>query len=148
MSLKQRITDDMKAAMRSRDAARLSCIRMLLAAIKQKEIDDRVELNDTDVLATVERLVKQRRESIAQFQAAGRRDLVDAETFEVDVLTGYLPQRLSEGEIAADVATAVAETGAATARDMGKVMALLKMRLAGRADMSTVSSLLKARLGR
>ena len=147
MPLKDRITEDMKAAMRAKQAQRLSAIRLLLAAIKQKEVDERVELDDADVLAIVEKLIKQRRDSIAQFQAAQRQDLVDAETFELSLLQGYLPQQLSEQELQAHVAQAIAESGAATHKDMGKVMALLKPRLAGRADMGKVSAMVKGRLG-
>lgn len=146
MSLKARITEDMKAAMKAREAPRLSAIRMLLAAIKQKEIDERIELTDSDVLGVVEKLIKQRRDSISQYQAANRRDLVEAETFELNLLQGYLPQQLSEAEIADEVAKAIAESGAASAKDMGKVMSVLKGRIAGRADMSKVSALVKARL--
>jgi uncharacterized protein YqeY len=147
MTLKERITEDMKAAMRAKDAARLSAIRLLLAAMKQKEVDERVELADADVLGIVEKLIKQRRESIAQFETAGRSDLADAEKFELGVLTAYLPQQMSDAEIAAAVAAAVAELGAANVKDMGKVMAALRPRLAGRADMGKVSAQVKARLG-
>ena len=147
MTLKDRITEDMKAAMRAKDSQRLTAIRMLLAALKQKEVDERVTLGDGDVLAIVEKLIKQRRDSIAQYQAASRQDLVDAETFELGLLQGYLPQQLSDGEVQAEVAKAIAETGASGARDMGKVMALLKERLAGRADMAKVSGLVRSRLG-
>jgi uncharacterized protein YqeY len=147
MTLKERITEDMKAAMRAKDAARLSAIRLLLAAMKQKEVDERVELADADVLGIVEKLIKQRRESIAQFETAGRSDLADAEKFELGVLTAYLPQQMSDAEIAAAVAAAVAELGAASVKDMGKVMAALRPRLAGRADMGKVSAQVKARLG-
>ena len=146
MSLKARITDDMKAAMRARETARLGTIRLLLAAIKQKEIDDRVELDDAAVSSIVERLIKQRKDSISQFQAAGRDDLVAAEQAELVVLLAYLPEQLSAAEVEAAVAAAIAESGAASARDMGKVMGLLKPRLAGRADMGQVSALIKARL--
>jgi uncharacterized protein YqeY len=136
----------MKAAMRAKDGARLSAVRLLLAAMKQKEVDERVELADADVLAIIEKMLKQRRESIAQFEKAGRNDLAAAEKFEVGVLSGYLPQQLSEGEIAQAVAAAIAEAGAASARDMGKVMGLLKPRLAGKADMGRVSALVKSKL--
>ena len=146
MSLKARITDDMKAAMRARETARLGTIRLLLAAIKQKEIDDRVELDDAAVSSIVEKLIKQRKDSISQFQAAGRDDLVAAEQAELVVLLAYLPEQLSPAEVEAAVAAAIAESGAASARDMGKVMGLLKPRLAGRADMGQVSALIKARL--
>jgi uncharacterized protein YqeY len=136
----------MKAAMRARDSARLSAVRLLLAAMKQKEVDERVELADADVLAIIEKMLKQRRESIAQFEKARRNDLAEAEKFEVAVLSGYLPQQLSEAEIAQAVAAAIAEAGAASARDMGKVMVLLKPKLAGRADMGKVSALVKSKL--
>ncbi len=134
--------------MRARDAARLSAIRLLLAAIKQREVDERIELGDGEVVAVVEKMIKQRRESIAQFEKAARKDLVDAEKFELEVLSGYLPQQMSEAEIEAAIAAAVAESGAAGMKEMGKVMALLKPRLAGRADMAKVSGLVKTRLSR
>jgi len=146
MSLKVRITEDMKAALKARQAQRLSAIRLLLAAVKQKEVDERVELADTDVIAVIERLIKQRRDSIAQFSAAKRQDLADAETFELGVLMEYLPGQLSEEEVAAEVAAAMAETGAKSMPDMGKVMGVLKGRLAGRADIGKVSALVKSRL--
>ena len=146
MSLKARITDDMKAAMRAKDAARLGTIRLLLAAIKQKEVDERVELDDTAVAGIVEKLLKQRKDSINQFQAAGRDDLVAAEQSEVAVLQDYLPEQLSAAEVEAAVDAAIAESGAASPKDMGKVMGLVKPRLAGRADMGQVSALIKARL--
>lgn len=147
MSLKDRIQEDMKAAMRARDAARLSAVRLLLAALKQKEVDERVELADADVLAVIEKMVKQRRESIAQYEKAARQDLAEQERFEIGVLSAYLPQQMGEAEIEQAVAAAVAESGAASVKDMGKVMALLKPRLAGRADMGKVSALVKAKLG-
>ncbi len=134
--------------MRARDAARLSAIRLLLAAIKQREVDERIELGDGEVVAVVEKMIKQRRESIAQFEKAARKDLVDAEKFELEVLSGYLPQQMSEAEIEAAIAAAAAESGAAGMKEMGKVMALLKPRLAGRADMAKVSGLVKTRLSR
>jgi uncharacterized protein YqeY len=137
----------MKAAMRAKDAARLSAIRLLLAAMKQKEVDERQALTDADVLGIIEKMVKQRRESIAQYEKAARQDLADQEKFEIGVLGAYLPQQMSEAEIAQAVAAAVGESGAAGVKDMGKVMALLKPRLAGRADMARVSALVKARLG-
>ena len=146
MSLKARITDDMKTAMRAKEAARLGTIRLLLAAIKQKEIDERIELDDAAVSSIVEKLIKQRRDSISQFQAAGRDDLVAAEQAELVILQAYLPEQLSVAEVEAAVAAAIAESGAASAKDMGKVMGLLKPRLAGRADMGQVSALIKARL--
>lgn len=146
MTLKDRITEDMKAAMRAKDSQRLSAVRLLLAAMKQKEVDERVELADADVLSIIEKMVKQRRESIAQYEKAGRADLAAQEQFEIGVLSAYLPQQMTEAEVAEAVAAAVAESGAASVKDMGKAMALLKPRLAGRADMGKVSALLKARL--
>ena len=146
MSLKARITDDMKTAMRAKDTARLGTIRLLLAAIKQKEVDERIELDDAAASSIVEKLIKQRKDSISQFQAAGRDDLVTAEQAELAVLQAYLPEQLSAAEVEAAVAAAIAESGASSAKDMGKVMGLLKPRLAGRADMGQVSALIKARL--
>ena len=146
MSLKIRVTDDMKDAMRAKDTARLGTIRLLLAAIKQKEVDERIELNDATVSSIVEKLIKQRKDSISQFQAAGRDDLVAVEQAELVVLQAYLPEQLSGAEVEAAVIAAIAESGAASAKDMGKVMGLLKPRLAGRADMGQVSTLIKARL--
>lgn len=146
MSLKARISDDMKAAMRAKETLRLGTIRLLLAAIKQKEIDERAELDDTAVGSIVEKLIKQRKDSISQFQAAGRDDLVAAEQAELAVLQAYLPEQLSAAEVEAAVAAAIAESGAASPKDMGKVMGLLKPRLAGRADMGQVSALIKAAL--
>ncbi|MDP1644733.1 MAG: GatB/YqeY domain-containing protein [Thiobacillus sp.] len=146
MSLKARITDDMKTAMRARETARLGTIRLLLAAIKQKEIDERIDLDDAAVSSIVEKLIKQRKDSISQFQAAGRDDLVAAEQAELVVLQAYLPEQLSAAEVEAAVIAAIAESGATSARDMGKVMGLLKPRLAGRADMGQVSALIKGRL--
>ena len=147
MTLKDRVTEDMKTAMRAKDAARLSAVRLLLAAMKQKEVDERVELSDADVLGIIDKMVKQRRESIAQYEKAARQDLVDQEKFEIGVLSAYLPQQLGEAEVAQAVAAAVAESGAVGLKDMGKVMALLRPRLAGRADMGRVSGLVKAKLG-
>jgi uncharacterized protein YqeY len=136
----------MKAAMRAKDAARLSAIRLLLAAVKQREVDERKELSDSDVVSVIEKMIKQRRESIAQFEQAARKDLVDAEKFELEVLSAYLPQQLGDAELQEEVKKAIAESGASGIKDMGKVMALLKPRLAGRADMGKVSSLVKSRL--
>jgi uncharacterized protein YqeY len=147
MTLKERIQEDMKAAMRAKDTARLSAVRLLLAAMKQKEIDERIELADADVLGIIEKMVKQRRESIAQFEKAARQDLAEAEKFEIGVLSAYLPQQMAEAEVAQAIAAAVAESGASGVKDMGKVMALLKPRLAGRADMGKVSGQVKAKLG-
>ena len=147
MTLKQRVNEDMKAAMRAKDAARLSAVRLLLAAMKQKEVDERVELADADVLGIIEKMVKQRRESIAQYEKAARQDLADQEKFEIGVLQAYLPQQMGAAEVAQAIAAAVAESGASGVKDMGKVMALLKPRLAGRADMGKVSGQVKAKLG-
>jgi hypothetical protein len=146
MSLKDRITEDMKGAMRAKDAPRLSTIRLLLAAMKQKEVDERVVLTDADILSIIEKLVKQRRDSIAQYQAAKRQDLADVETFELGLLQAYMPAQLTADELSAEVSRAIAESGASTAKDMGKVMAILRSRLAGRADMSKVSALVKEKL--
>ena len=146
MSLKNRITEDMKAAMRARQAERLSAIRMLLAAIKQREVDSRAEADDAAVLAIVEKLIMQRKDAIAQFEAGGRADLVAKETAEVSVLAEYLPQQMSEAEVSAAIDAAIAELGATGPAAMGKVMGLLKPRLAGRADIGQVSARVKARL--
>ena len=148
MGLKDRITDDMKDAMRAKDSARLLTIRGLLAALKQREVDERIELDDAAVIAIVDKLVKQRKDSIQQFTAGGRQDLVDKEAAELKVLEGYLPARLGADEIAAGVAAIVAETGAKGPGDMGKVMAAAKARFAGSADMSQVSAAVKAALAR
>lgn len=147
MSLKTRINEDMKAALRARQTDRLSAIRLLLAAIKQREIDSRTELDDAGVVAVVDKLIKQRRDAAAQYAAAGRQDLADKEQAEIEVLSVYLPQPLSADEVYDLVRQAIVETGAAGVRDMGKVMAWLKPRLAGRADMTTISARVKAVLG-
>lgn len=147
MSLKDRIQEDMKAALRAKDAARLSAVRLLLAALKQKEVDERKDLTDADVLAVIEKMIKQRRESIVQYEKAARADLAAQEQFEIDVLQGYLPRQMSAAELEQAVADALAETGAGSVKDMGKVMALLKSRLAGRADVGKVSALVRAKLG-
>jgi len=136
----------MKTAMRAKDSARLSTVRLLLAALKQREVDERIVLTDADVLSAIEKMIKQRRESIVQYEKAARKDLADVEKFEINVLSAYLPQQMGEAELAQAVAAAVAESGASGIKDMGKVMALLKPRLAGRADMGAVSSLVKAKL--
>ena len=146
MSLKERITEDMKAAMRAKDAARLGAIRFLQAAIKQKEVDERVEVDDAAILAIIDKLIKQRRDSITQFEAAGRRDLVDKEQAELALLQGYLPQQLTDAELEAAVDGALAESGATGAAAMGKVMAVLKPRIAGRADIGKASALVKKKL--
>lgn len=143
MSLKDRITEDMKSAMKAKEADRLSTIRMLLAAVKQKEVDERITLDDTALVGIVDKLIKQRKDSIAAFQQAGRTDLVDKETAEVRVLEAYLPQRLSADQIAAQVAALVAELGAAGPGDMGRVMGAAKQRFAGQADMGLVSAAVK-----
>jgi uncharacterized protein YqeY len=147
MSLKERITEDMKTAMRARDTARLSALRLLLAALKQREVDERKTLSDADVVAVIEKMLKQRRDSIEQFEAAKRQDLADAEKFEVSVLQAYMPQALSDADLQGAVAQAIADSGAKGPQDMGKVMGILKPALAGRADMGKVSALVKARLG-
>jgi uncharacterized protein YqeY len=146
MSLKDQITDDMKAAMRAKDSGRLATIRMLLAEIKRKEVDERIELNDTQVLAVIEKAIKQRKDSISQFEAGGRPDLADNEKAELAVLSAYMPAGLSDEEVAAEVKAAVAAAGAAGPQDMGKVMAILKPKLAGRADMTAVSAQVKKAL--
>ena len=132
--------------MRAKEPARLSAIRLILAAIKQKEVDERIELTDADVVSVLEKMVKQRRESIVQYEKAARADLAEAEKFELGVLAGYLPQQISEAELQQEIQRALSESGASGVKDMGKVMALLKARLAGRADMGKVSGLVKARL--
>ena len=146
MTLKARITDDMKTAMRAKDARRLSAIRLLLAAIKQREVDERKDMSDADVMSVIEKMIKQRRDSIEQFQKGGRQDLVDVEQFELSVLQAYMPQALTDAEIAAAVAAAIQSSGAKSMADMSKVMAALKPQLAGRADMGKVSALVKAKL--
>jgi uncharacterized protein YqeY len=146
MTLKARITEDMKNAMRAKDTARLSTIRLLLAGIKQREVDERKEMTDADVLAVIDKMVKQRRDSIAQFEAGKRMDLVAIEQAELGVLQGYLPKQLADAEIDALVAEAIATTGATGPAGMGKIMAELKPKLAGRADMTAVSAKVKARL--
>ena len=146
MTLKERINEDMKAAMRAGETGKRDAIRLLLAAIKQKEVDERVVLDDAAVVVVIDKMLKQRRDSITQYDAAGRADLADAERFEADLLTAYMPAGLSSEEIAAAVSAAVADTGAAGPGDMGKVMAVLKPKLAGRADMSDVSKRVKAAL--
>ena len=146
MSLKTKVNDDMKAAMRAKDAPRLGAIRLLLAALKQKEVDERKELADADVVSIIDKMIKQRRESIAQFEKGGRADLAANEKFEIGVLQAYMPQALSDAEVEAEVASAMQATGAKAVSDMGKVMAALKPRLAGRADMGKVSALVKSKL--
>jgi uncharacterized protein len=146
MSLKTRINDDVKAAMRAGEARRRDALRLLLAALKQREVDERKELGDADVIAIIDKMIKQRRDSITQFERGGRQDLADVEKFEIDVLQAYMPQAMSEADIAAAIAAAIQESGAQGMSDMGKVMAALKPKLAGRADMAKVSASVKARL--
>jgi uncharacterized protein len=136
----------MKAAMRAKDSARLSAVRLILAGIKQREVDERKELTDADVTSVIEKMIKQRRESIAQFEQASRKDLADAEKFELEVLAAYLPKQMSDAEVQQEIAKAITESGASGIKDMGKVMAVLKPRLAGKADMGKVSSLVKTKL--
>ena len=147
MNLRQRITEDMKTAMRAKDVPRLGAIRLLQAAIKQREVDERIELDDAQVVAVIEKMLKQRRDSISQYEAANRHDLADVEKFEVTVLQAYMPQALSDEEVEQLVVAAVAASGAAGVKDMGKVMAEVKPQVAGRADMGKVSALIKAKLG-
>jgi uncharacterized protein len=146
MSLKARITEDMKSAMKAKETARLGAIRLLLAAIKQREVDERIELDDAAVVAVIEKMLKQRKDSITQYEAAKRQDLADVEKFESEVLGAYMPQAMSADEVAVIVAKAVADSGAKAPADMGKVMALVKPQIAGRADMGEVSKRVKAAL--
>ncbi len=143
MTLRERINEDMKAAMRAREATKLAAIRLLLAAIKQKEVDERIVLDDHAVIAVIDKMLKQRRDSIAQYEAAGRKDLADAEQFEASLLAAYMPAGLSSEEITVAIAAAIQASGASGPGDMGKVMAILKPKLAGRADMTEVSKLVK-----
>ena len=147
MSLKERITEDMKAAMRSGEKERLGLIRMITAAIKQREVDERITLDDTQVLSVLEKMIKQRKESLVQFQAGNRQDLVDKEAAEITLLQGYLPSQLSDAEIDTLISDAIGATGAATVKDMGKVMAVIKGKAQGRADMAAVGAKIKAKLG-
>lgn len=146
MPLRQQVNDDMKTALRARETARLGAIRLLMAAIKQKEVDERIELDDTAIIAVIDKMLKQRKDSIEQYQKAQREDLVAAERFEVEVLSAYMPQALTESEIEAIIAEAIASSGAKTMQEMSKVMAIAKPQLAGRADMGAVSKLIKTRL--
>ena len=148
MSLKEQITEDMKAAMRAKDSGRLATIRLLTAAIKQKEVDERIDVSDEQVLAIIEKMIKQRKDSISQFEAGGRQDLADIEKAELAILSTYMPAAMSEAEVQAEVAAAVAAVGAAGPQDMGKVMGVLKPKLAGRADMTAVSAMVKAVLSK
>jgi uncharacterized protein YqeY len=147
MSLKERITDDMKAAMRSGEKERLGVIRMITSAIKQREVDERITLDDAQVLSVLEKMIKQRKESLVQFQAGNRQDLVDKEAAEITLLQGYMPSQLSDAEIDGLIQDAIAATGAATIKDMGKVMAVIKGKAQGRADMAAVGAKIKTKLG-
>lgn len=147
MSLKERITEDMKAAMRAKDSERLGTIRMVQAAIKQREVDERVTLDDPQVLAVIEKMIKMRKESVAQFQSGGRDDLVAKENQEIELLQAYMPAQLPEAELDALIASAIAQAGATSIKEMGKAMAIIKQTAQGRADMGVVSAKLKARLG-
>jgi hypothetical protein len=147
MSIKDRVQDDMKAAMRAKDKGRLGAIRLILAAVKQREVDERIVLSDLQTLAVLEKMIKQRRESLTQYQSAGRDDLAAQEAFEIDLIQSYQPAPLSEAEVEALIDAAMATTGAQSVRDMGKVMALIKDQAQGRADMAMVSARIKARLG-
>jgi uncharacterized protein len=147
MSLKQQLTDDMKTAMRGGDKDRLGVIRLILAAIKQREVDERIQLDDTQVLAVLEKMLKQRKDSVSQYAAAAREDLADVERAEMAVIEAYMPAKLSDAEVDAIIEAAIAETGAGSARDMGKVVGVVKGKVAGRADMAQVSARIKARLG-
>ncbi|HKS53848.1 MAG TPA: GatB/YqeY domain-containing protein [Steroidobacteraceae bacterium] len=146
MSLKDRVTEDMKAAMRAKDSERLGTIRMITAAIKQREVDERITLDDTQVLSVIEKMIKTRKESIVQFKSGGRDDLVARETREVELLQGYLPSQLSDGEVDALIAESIAQSGATSIKEMGKAMALLKQKAQGRTDMAAASAKLKAKL--
>jgi uncharacterized protein len=147
MSLKERITDDMKAAMRSGEKERLGVIRMITSAIKQREVDERIMLDDAQVLSVLEKMIKQRKESLVQFQAGNRQDLVEKEAAEITLLQGYLPSQLSDADMDSLIKEAIAATGAASIKDMGKVMALIKGKAQGRADMAAVGAKIKAKLG-
>ena len=147
MSLKARITEDMKTAMRAKDSARLGAVRLLQAAIKQREVDEQIELDDTQVIEAIEKMLKQRRDSISQYEAANRQDLADVEKYEVSVLQEYLPQALTDSEIDALLLQVIQDTGASGIKDMGKVMAAVKPLVVGRADMGKLSGLIKSRLG-
>lgn len=147
MSLKSRLTEDMKAAMKGGEKDRLGVIRLINAAIKQREVDERITLDDAQVLAVLEKMTKQRKDSVAQYESAGREDLAAVERFEIDVIQAYLPAPMSEAEVDAIVAKAIADAGASSAKDMGKVVGLVKPQVAGRADMGKVSALIKQKLG-
>jgi len=147
MNLRERLNDEIKTAMKAREQERLAALRLMLAAVKQREVDERVTLDDAGVVSVVEKMIKQRRDSIAQFEKAARQDLVDKERFEIGVIEAYLPQQLAPAEVEAIVAEAIAASGAKSAADMGKVMGLVKPRVAGRADMGKVSAMVKGKLG-
>jgi uncharacterized protein len=147
MSLKERITDDMKAAMRSGERERLGVIRLITSAIKQREVDERIVLDDSQVLSVLEKMIKQRKESVVQFQAGNRQDLVDKENSEITLLQGYMPSQLGDAELNSLIGEAVASTGASSIKDMGKVMAIIKAKAQGRADMAAVGAKIKAKLG-
>jgi uncharacterized protein YqeY len=146
MPLREKLNEEIKSAMKAREQEKLAALRLMLAAVKQKEVDERITLDDAGVISVVEKMIKQRKDSIAQYEKAARQDLADKEKFEIGVIEAYLPQQLSQGEIDAIVAEAIASTGAKSAADMGKVMGVVKPKLAGRADMGKVSALVKARL--
>ena len=146
MPLREQLNEDMKTAMKAREADRLGALRLMLAAVKQREVDERITLDDAGVIAVVEKMIKQRKDSISQYEKAARQDLADKEKYEISVLEAYLPQQLSAAEIEAAVGEAIASTGAKSAADMGKVMGVVKPKLAGRADMGKVSALVKAKL--
>jgi len=148
MTLKETLSEDMKSAMRAKDSEKLATIRLINAAIKQREVDERIELGDDQVLSVIEKMIKQRKDSITQFEAGGRQDLADKEKSEITVLAAYMPAQMSEAEVQAEVAAAVTQAGASGPQDMGKVMAVLKPKLAGRADMTAVSGLVKAALAK
>jgi uncharacterized protein len=146
MTLREQLNEDMKAAMKAREADKLAALRLLLAAVKQREVDERITLDDAQIVSVIDKMIKQRKDSIAQYEKAARQDLADKEKFEISVIEAYLPKQLSQGEIDAAVAEAIASTGAKGPQDMGKVMGVVKPKLAGRADMGKVSALVKARL--
>ncbi|HUL96910.1 MAG TPA: GatB/YqeY domain-containing protein [Usitatibacter sp.] len=146
MALREKLNEDIKVAMKAREADKLAALRLMLSAVKQREVDERITLDDAGVIAVAEKMIKQRRESIAQFEKAARQDLVDREKFEISVIEAYLPQQLSQAEVEAIIAEAVAATGAKGPADMGKVMGVVKPKLAGKADMGKVSGLVKAKL--
>ncbi|MFM7522918.1 MAG: GatB/YqeY domain-containing protein [Betaproteobacteria bacterium] len=148
MTLKEKLSDDMKAAMRAKESEKLATIRLINAAIKQREVDERIELGDDQVLSVIEKMIKQRKDSITQFEAGGRQDRADKEKAEITVLVAYMPAQMSDAEVQAAVAEAVQQSGAAGPQDMGKVMAVLKPKLAGRADMTAVSGMVKAALAK